>query len=307
MHITKYISELLFRYDCVVVPNFGAFLAEKTSAKIDENTGEFYPPYKRISFNAQLKNNDGVLANHVSSIEEISYENALLKIKNQINLIKKSLENKTSFEIKNIGYLTKSKEGKIIFEPIKDINYLTASFGLTKFISPAINKEDKGNIKPKQIKFNSIKETSHIIQKYAASIFLSIGLISIVGSNIYNIHIKKYNTLSQREADNIIENQIQEATFIISDKLPALEIDLRDSFRDYHIVAGAFRIKKNSEKKLRELKRLGFKAKIIGKNRFGLYQVVFGSYYNQKKAEHELVKIRKSQDNSAWILKKRVL
>ena len=42
MQISQYISELLFRYDCVVVPGFGAFLSERVSAKIDKNSGEFF-------------------------------------------------------------------------------------------------------------------------------------------------------------------------------------------------------------------------------------------------------------------------
>ena len=68
MQLSQYISNLLYRYDCVVVPEFGAFLAHKIPAKIQENKNSFYPPSKRLSFNAQLQINDGVLANHISEI-----------------------------------------------------------------------------------------------------------------------------------------------------------------------------------------------------------------------------------------------
>ena len=115
MQISQYISELLFRYDCVVVPGFGAFLSERVSAKIDKNSGEFFPPCKRISFNAQLKSNDGLLANHISSVEEITYENAISKIKKQVDYAIKSLENNETVEFPNIGSLTNSKKGKIHF------------------------------------------------------------------------------------------------------------------------------------------------------------------------------------------------
>ena len=307
MQISQYISELLFRYDCVVVPGFGAFLSERVSAKIDKNSGEFFPPCKRISFNAQLKSNDGLLANHISSVEEITYENAISKIKKQVDYAIKSLENKIPVEFANIGSLTKSNGGKIIFDPIKNKNYLTESFGLSKFICFHVNKKDKENTSPKLIKFYNIKIDSNNVKKYAAAIILFFGLTSIIGSHIYNDYIEKYNSISQEKADSLIENHIQEATFVISNKLPVLEINLKNNIGDFHVVAGAFRIKKNSEKKLRELKRLGFKARIIGKNRFGLYQVVFGSYYTKKKADLELVKIRKSQDKSAWILQKKIL
>ena len=65
MNFENHISELLYRHQCVVVPGFGAFLTEETSAKIDQNNNVFYAPKKLISFNANLRNNDGLLANKI--------------------------------------------------------------------------------------------------------------------------------------------------------------------------------------------------------------------------------------------------
>ena len=50
MTLEHYISELLYRYNCVVVPGFGAFLTQSHSAVIDENTHTLYPPTKTIGF-----------------------------------------------------------------------------------------------------------------------------------------------------------------------------------------------------------------------------------------------------------------
>ena len=54
MKIEQYISQLLYRYQCVTVPGFGAFLTEFQSAQLDENSHSFYPPKKMISFNPSL-------------------------------------------------------------------------------------------------------------------------------------------------------------------------------------------------------------------------------------------------------------
>ena len=54
-----------------------------------------------------------------------------------------------------------------------------------------------------------------------------------------------------------------------------------------------------------ELKRLGFDARLIGQNRYGLHQVVFESYNTRKEAENALMKIKKTQDKTAWLLFKR--
>jgi hypothetical protein len=60
MQLETYISDLLYRYDCVTIPGFGAFLTQRVSAKIHESTHTFYPPKK-----------DGLLANYIAEVEKI--------------------------------------------------------------------------------------------------------------------------------------------------------------------------------------------------------------------------------------------
>ena len=79
-------------------------------------------------------------------------------------------------------------------------------------------------------------------------------------------------------------------------------VNLKKQSGNFHIVAGAFRVKANSERKLQQLKALGFSARLIGLNRYGLHQVVYESYETRKEAEKALFKIRKSQDRAAWLL-----
>lgn len=307
MQISQYISELLFRYDCVVVPGFGAFLSERVSAKIDKSSGEFFPPCKRISFNTQLKSNDGLLANHISLAEEITYENAISKIKKQVDYAIKSLENSETIEFPNIGSLTNSKKGKITFEPTNKNNFLKDSFGLSAFISPTVTRENKKLSNKPTIALKTKKQNTYPFRKYAAIGIILLGLSGIIAGNIYSNSIDKHNTLVQQEVESIIENRIQKATFSVSTDLNPININILKKVGDFHIVAGAFRIKKNSERKLRELKRLGFDARLIGQNRYGLHQVVFESYNTRKDAENALMKIKKTQDKTAWLLFKEIL
>jgi len=307
MQISQYISELLFRYDCVVVPGFGAFLSERVSAKIDKSSGEFFPPCKRISFNTQLKSNDGLLANHISLVEEITYENAISKIKKQVDYAIKSLKNSETIEFPNIGSLTNSKKGKITFEPTNKNNFLKDSFGLSAFISPTVTRENKKLSNKPTIALKTKKQNTYTFRKYAAIGIILLGLSGIIAGNIYSNSIDKHNTLVQQEVESIIENRIQKATFSVSTDLNPININILKKVGDFHIVAGAFRVKKNSERKLRELKRLGFDARLIGQNRYGLHQVVFESYNTRKDAENALMKIKKTQDKTAWLLFKEIL
>ena len=74
MKISNHIFNLLQEHDCVIVPNFGAFVARNISAKISSDGSKIFPPNKEITFNKSLVKNDGLLINRISSSENISYE-----------------------------------------------------------------------------------------------------------------------------------------------------------------------------------------------------------------------------------------
>ena len=93
MRVELYLKELLYRYECVVMPGFGAFLAKRKPAEVHESTHAFYPPKKAISFNKQLSENDGVLANYIAKAEEISYSEANQKVTEFVENLSHTLEN----------------------------------------------------------------------------------------------------------------------------------------------------------------------------------------------------------------------
>ena len=75
MNLDKYIEDLLYRNECVVIPNFGAFITSLNSAQANNN-GMILPPSKSISFNNKLQKNDGVLANYIAELNDISSHKA---------------------------------------------------------------------------------------------------------------------------------------------------------------------------------------------------------------------------------------
>ncbi len=63
MEISQYIKELLILNDCVIIPEFGGFVANYKPATIENN--QFFPPAKEIAFNNKLVSNDGLLIKHI--------------------------------------------------------------------------------------------------------------------------------------------------------------------------------------------------------------------------------------------------
>ena len=133
MNIATYLQDLLYRYECVILPGFGALLSQRQPAHLEEATGAFYPPKKVVSFNVQLTKSDGLLANYISQVENITYPAAVYRITEFVDKLEKSLATDGSVELKNIGEFAYSEEGKIQFEPVQKINFLTDSFGLESF------------------------------------------------------------------------------------------------------------------------------------------------------------------------------
>ena len=311
MQLSHYISDLLYRYECVTLPNFGAFLSHPISARINEGTSSFYPPQKQLSFNVQLKSNDGLLASYISDVENISFEVATSKIENQVSQLKLRLEKGETVEFKHVGELTSSNEGKLSFIPSNSLNYMTEAFGLASFVSPSVERQAHQAIVQKleakgTIALTPKRRKSALFMKYAAIAVLALGLSGSIGSNLYLTQIEQQNNLALDTANTTLDNKIQEATFVIDNPLPAVTVNLKKQNGDFHVVAGAFRVKSNSEKKLQQLKTLGFNARLIGVNRYGLHQVVYESFETRKDAERALFKIRNAQDRAAWLLIKKI-
>lgn len=129
MTLATYISDLLYRYECVIIPNFGGFITNTISARINEQTHAFYPPMKQITFNKHLQNNDGLLANYVASVNGISFDDALLFIQEEVADLKTNLKEGVTLE--NIGSFSKNDAGILVFEPLETVNYLTESYAFT--------------------------------------------------------------------------------------------------------------------------------------------------------------------------------
>jgi hypothetical protein len=307
MQLEAYISDLLYRYECVIVPDFGAFLTQTTSAKINESTHSFYPPKKTLSFNEQLKHNDGLLANYIAAVEKIPFEDAVKKIAKKTKSLKSSLLQGETLSFSNIGKISLNENSNLIFEPSYHLNYLTDAFGLTQFVSPNIDREaykkDVENIeKVIPLAITPEKRKARPYLKYAAIAIVALTLGGFIASNYYVGQIEQHNQLAQEEANTQLDNKIQEATFIIDNPLPAITLNVDKQSGNYHIVAGAFRVEANSTKKLKQLQALGFKARKIGKNKYGLYQVVYSSFETRVEAQRSLYKIRKEHNSDAWLL-----
>jgi hypothetical protein len=284
------------------VPNFGGFVTNKIGAKVNQISHTFYPPTKQISFNSNLKHNDGLLANHIASSEKISFEKAVTAISLSVTAWNKDLQSKP-VQLNNLGSFSLNTEKKIVFEPLNDVNYLTESFGLSNIENLAINRP-KQLIKP----FAPVvkeKQTTKIpaFIKYAATaaILLTLGFAVYSGSQ----ENKQKEIIASQQKE--FQKKIQTATFVISNPLPTIDLNVvKEVSKLYHIIAGAFQFPENAKKKMNQLKKKGFDSNIVGVNKWGLTQVSFSSFANRTEATNALYKIQDRISEDAWLLIKKL-
>ena len=304
MKLAEYISDLLYRYECVIIPDFGGFVTNTKSARVSSNV--FYPPYKQITFNTHLKNNDGLLANYIASVDRMPFKTAMNFVKFEVKQWKEHLIN-NDLLVEGVGVF--KKEGDtLLFEPQKKINYDTESFGLNSVISQEIKREkhkksaeifDK---KPPVVVASKTKEQPNYL-KYAAFWLIGLALLGLGANEAYKSYERNQEIVAAKKQQKVLQDKIQEATFIVSEPLPSILLNATLTTKPYHVIAGAFRVPGNAERMITILKNNGYNnARILGINQWGLTQVSFDSFNSRNEAINVLRNVQKTFDNDAWLL-----
>ena len=298
MEVFKQIKQLLYRYECVILPGFGAFITRNHSAVIQAD-GTLMPPGKTVFFNRQLQTNDGLLAHHLAHSEGMTYELALEKIRIFSARLLENLGQNSIIDCAPLGHFEVKEQGILRFEATEQMNLAIKSFGLTSVLTHPINRADSNT---PVIPINSANTRLQNIWKYAAVGLIALSLGGYGATYRYNQSVMAYNESLEAQAQVFVQEQIQQATFSPNIDPAIISITVEAPKAPYHIVAGAFRIEENAIRKVALLKKQGYTARVIGQNKYGLHQVVFASYSDRPEALNALSKIRATENKEAWLL-----
>ena len=138
-NIEKYLINLMYQHECVVIPNFGGLVANHTPGFADSKNQLLHPPKKGFVWNKFLQHNDGLLAHEICKEEGISYDDAMAQLKSLVEGFKKQLQKDKRLEFKTIGSFFVDDENTVRFNPKKE-SYLISSFGLPIVKSIALPK-----------------------------------------------------------------------------------------------------------------------------------------------------------------------
>jgi nucleoid DNA-binding protein len=108
-----YVHEVLKKNELIIVPNFGAFIVQKTTTFL--NDGE----YISIIFNAQQQNDDGILCTYIAERNNCSESDAEEFIESSLEEIYNIINESSLFVVEGIGEF-RAINDRIVFKPFDD-------------------------------------------------------------------------------------------------------------------------------------------------------------------------------------------
>jgi len=129
--IAAHVEFLLRTHDCVVLPGIGAFLCNYVAARFDADESSILPPGRSLVFNGMITDSDGLLATSLSRKEGITYEAAAMKVRDEMELLRRQIDMYGDIQLGRLGVISKGAEGQFSFEAAALSSVNGAFFGLS--------------------------------------------------------------------------------------------------------------------------------------------------------------------------------
>ena len=146
IELQRHIEILLLDNDCVIVPDFGGFVAHHVASRYDEEDHMLLPPMRTLGFNPQLRINDSLLVQSYINALDISYPEALRRIESEVNEMKQVLSEQGYFILEDIGTLHVNSDGNIQFEPCEAGILSPEFYGLSACEFPTLKDARKSRL-----------------------------------------------------------------------------------------------------------------------------------------------------------------
>ncbi|TAL62053.1 MAG: hypothetical protein EPN88_13995 [Bacteroidetes bacterium] len=289
MDITAFIRELLFGHDCVIVPGFGGFIGNYAPARIDKNSGTFYPPVKQISFNRNLNHNDGLLIGRICESSEMNYGDARNLVEEFVVELRRKLEKGEKVVFDYIGSFVNNQEGNVQFEPDRNANYHLDSYGLESFQCLPLEGYDVRKRIIRHTAKDPVKQAS--IRKILWRAAIIIPLLSVLvvvplktdffKSKIEATTMNPLVTAEFEQNKQAVDQDTKDESAKTAENLkpvidsiaaPEVIIPVKVETNGYFLITGSFKSEDNAVSQLNMLKTEGFTPEIVAAPN-GFYRV----------------------------------
>ena len=305
--LSKHIETLLLDNDCVIIPEFGGFVAHHISAEYDEESGLFYPPQRSVGFNPQLILNDSLLVQSYIETYDISYPEAARRIEKETEEIRQTLMIDGEYDFHGIGTLTLSAKGKYSFEPCTAGLLTPSLYALNSYGIEKIKKAQLVNLVPEhghsfKIKGKTVRITYTGIRNAAVvAAMLFLVAFATIPVSMTNNGINNASVLNTTALSSMVSN-LKNTTGDAADKTAKAKPEKKQETGRYTIVMASYVTEKGANNLVDEMKQSGHKTiKVYEKN--DVRRVIYGAYATEDKAKEALkgIQTETSSFGDAWI------
>ena len=330
----------MFQHDCVIIPEFGGFVANYRPARINHETHSFMPPSKDIGFNKSLTHNDGLLISYISECRRIGYVDTKRMVSGFVKETVKKLEKGKKIVFEEVGTFHYDKQNNLQFEPDLTTNFLLDSYGLSEFSFTPLEDFDVQKRLRKKFKDKEpagIPVRKKVIWSLVVAIPVLVALVVIpLKTDLLNFrtNVSSLNPVNTEIRDSNIEETDQPIKEILPDEeaeiteitaeaedigevveevqpVPPETMQAEDEPQaepipasQYFLIAGSF---KNHENAIRFNDRLvndGYPSVVLEPEN-NLFRVALNSFVSKDEAIRALGEVRKNPARSdAWLLKR---
>lgn len=143
------IEDLLQSKNTLLIPQIGTFSLEAVSAALYLQQNEVMPPKATLNFNPDLKEDDGVLLEYLYETQGVSKRTCQLLLDKWIAGILSDLQEKSSFQISNLGTLILDDNDVLKFEPIeRNFDIATADLPILHNLNPVGRLQEQYTANP---------------------------------------------------------------------------------------------------------------------------------------------------------------
>jgi hypothetical protein len=314
-NLNFYIAYLLTKHECVIIPDFGAFVVFSIFAAKKKIEGVLCPPVQSLGFNPEIRHNDGLLTHFLSERENISYKEADRFIKQYVNHLNEQLGTFKTITIKWIGDLSISSDSKIIFTPNTYLSCNAVNFGFNNFYLPQLKElelfRETVEKEEKDAGLITISVNRKILTRTAsiAAAVLALFLIPTPLNNnsqyVSNASFFPVYRIAGIENENEIKEELQSIDLITSGNVEIKVTEYannQDNKHHYYIIIASLPTKEQAGQALAEFKQTGFpEAEIISTG--GRYRIYIKNFTVKVDAESFLTSFRRNNPKyaDAWL------
>lgn len=258
--IIKSITELLLDHECVIVPEFGAFISKETPAMLDYINHRLTPPSKEVAFNGQLLTDDGLLIGFVAKKQGISMTAAAKQVHEFAMESLAVIEASGVLRLDGMGVLSRVTSRDYAFQLDDDLNLFGDAFGLTPLkAQPIYRRETYKQIQEQIVADQKLKNTRmtvhdevtetkphHVNRRNykwfrAATYSMMVAMVLVVlgwGAGKSDSRLASWNPFFYASPNEFIvkhfNNTMESREFVEVTKLPKLELTLPVFKKDIH-------------------------------------------------------------------------